>query len=175
MKEERLSTEHFEAVKQLAEMGSQLSTMRSEIIALKADKEAFLSLREQEAHERVEQVLVESVETLDAIGRHHEELKIYANAIATYAEDIKKFHQEVTFSSIDLRERLERADKALNSKRDALAVTLREVEIARKNLAEDRKQLAIREDAAKDERRRLKDERETLTKAWAELEAKKKS
>ena len=166
---EKLETEKFDTLKELASLQSNLALGRAELKKLKETTEEYMQIREKEAEERVVKVLKKSHEALEATTTNHSELSGYNKELQAYAGEIKGLTTDIIALSKDFNERMDIAEKDMEKNNQLVSDILTGVKIERVNMREDRKQLERERKETSENMRILKDRQETLKRGFEEL------
>lgn len=165
-----LDQEQFDTLKALAEIQTNLSLARAELKNVKETTEEYMVVREKEAEERVIKVLKESRNALEETSNNHKELSAYSTELQAYANELKSLSIDITDLFKDFNKRMKEAEVSLDTNHKQVTEVLKSIKVERVQIQEDRKLLAIEKKEVYDETRLLKDKRDALERAWAELD-----
>lgn len=164
-----LEQEKFEAVKELAEITTALSTGRADLSKLKEETGNYILLREKMTKEKIDSLLQESTELLEKISQNQNELVLFKNELKAYVLELKGFIKAVMSLSQDVITFSTEEDKRLEKKRGEIKALLKESKVLEVEIKEDRKQLERERKETIEGTRLLKDRRETLERGFEEL------
>ena len=167
---ETLDQEKFDTLKELAELQTSISTGRAELKKLEETTQEYMVVREGEAEGRVLKVLEKSREALDEATDNHKELKSYNSELQAFAIELKATATAVTALFGDFGEKMDQADKNMETKHSAVSDILTEIKIERVQVTEDRKQLKRERAEVAEATKLLKDRRAVLQRGFDELE-----
>lgn len=169
---EKLETEKFNTLKELAEIQSNLSLAQAELLNLKATTEEYMVVREKEAEERVIKVLRESRNALEETSKNHQELTGFNRELQAYANELKGLSIDIAALFKDFNVRMKEAEKDLEKHHEIVSEILRKIKTERVQVSEDRKMLERERQKTNEEARLLIDRRGALERAWEELKNK---
>ncbi len=168
-----LDHEQFEGAKILAEIGAKIAAGRAALVELETSKEDFLTDREADAIARVGKVLEQSKELLDQCGNYHNELVSFRIQIGEFADDVRgliqfveswksAFDRELAAKNADIDRKIIQNDALLTQIKQQRALLEGEsegIKGKRQSLAQDKL--------------KINDEWQTLTRAAEEINRKK--
>jgi hypothetical protein len=169
-----LEQEQFNSLKQLSEIQIQISEGRVVLQELINKKEEYLKLQEKEVMERVDKVLIQSRQALQATTNNHDELSSYNRDLTAYAGELKGFSNVLSTLNEDLTERMNQSDKDMAKHYESVSEILKRVKVEKSAVEAERRVLNLERAEIRDGWRLLKDRQETLKKGFEELKAKAK-
>lgn len=164
-----LEHEKFNMVKELADISTNISNARVELTKLRETTDEYLDLREKEAQERVVKVFKESREALEEVSKNHKELTDFNGELKAYANTLKAISTDIIALFENFNGRMERAGEDMKKNQEIVTDILTKIKIERVQVQEDRKLLVAEMREVEEQHRLLKDKREVLDRAWAEL------
>jgi uncharacterized phage infection (PIP) family protein YhgE len=170
----QLDQEKFNTLKELTEIHASISSGKVELIKLKSTTDEYMKLREVEAEERVIKVLKESRTALEETSQNHQELSAYGTELQAYANELKSISLDITDLFKDFNKRMKDAEVSLDTNHKQVTEVLKNIKVERVQVQEDRKMLERERKETYDGTRLLKDRRDALERAWAELDKKLK-
>lgn len=166
---ENLEQEKFEAVKELAEISTAISTGRADLSKLKEETGNYILLREKMTKEKIDNLLLESTELLGRISQNQNQLVLFKNELKAYASELEGFIQAVMALSQEVILTSDAENKKVDKKREEIKALIKENKVLEIAIGEDRKQLERERQETTEGTRLLKDRRETLERGFAEL------
>lgn len=167
-----LDHEQFEGAQVLAEIGTKIAAGRALLIELESSKEEFLNGREVEALARVNEVLKQSRELIDEIGKNHSELVGYRTQVDGYFEDVRCLLQAVKNWKESFDTQNAAILKEINEKIKENNTIIEQIKGNRALLDGETQDIARRRKIIAEETIKMNDERGVLDRAWKELTVK---
>lgn len=164
-----LNQEKFSTLKALAEVQSNLSQGRAELLKLKETTEEYMVVREKEAEERIIKVLKESCDALEETSKNHQELSNYSRDLTAYADELKVLSTDIVALFKDFNERMREAEIDMKENHKLVSETLKNVKLERVHVSEDRKMLERERQQTNEASLLLIDRRTALERGFAEL------
>lgn len=158
-----LDHEDFEGATVLAEIGVKIATARAQLSTLESTKEEYLDGRAAEAAERIAEVLTQSAELIEEIGKNHKDLVGYRTAVDNYLDDVRYLIQVVKGWK-------EAFDKSCEAKLAEIVAKTKGNDAILTQIKGQRALLAGEELAIMGKRAVLKEETAKILDEWATLE-----
>lgn len=169
METKTLEQEQFDAVKELAEISTAISTGRANLSKLKEETDEYILLREKMTKEKIDNLLQESSELLGKISQNQNQLVLFKNEIKAYATELQGFIQAVRTLSQEVITFSKEENANLDKKREEITEMVKQNKVIASEIIEGRKQLERDRRQLNEEAREIKDRRETLERGFEEL------
>lgn len=174
METKTLDQEKFDTLKELADVQSNISLGRAELLKLKGATEEYMTVREEEAEKRVLRVLKESRDALEETSNNHKELSTYNSELQAYANELKGLTSNIITLFKDFNIKMDEAEKDMEKHYKAVSEVLKQSKVVHSAIRSDRKVLDLERAEIRDGWRLLKDRQQTLKEGFEELKAKQK-
>lgn len=170
---ETLDHEKFEGVKELAAIQTEIANGRAILKQLEASKDEHLVEREKEAVDRIHAALASSVALLTQIGENHDELVKYRKEVDGFVDDLRYLLEAVRSIQAVYEEKNAAEKEDLKIAQQKIDLALKNIARQRVDIDEDKEKIRADREAIVKETIKLRDERDTLDRAWKELRHKK--
>lgn len=171
---ETLDKEHFNTVKEIAEMTVKISEMRETLNNLEKSELEFIEARENKAKEKINDILAKSGDLLSTIRENNEQIHILFTMVSSYKEFLDEGYERFNSLLKEFKENSELWDKKVEEQ----YIEFGELE---KQANRDKEEIRIskneiEKEKAKIERDKIKiaDQREVIKRAVERLKLNKK-
>lgn len=157
-----LSTEEFESKKLLADIGAEVSSLRSTLSNLRQEESSYLEQREERARKAIESFLDSSRDAVREIDSHKDSLSSFLSELQEYSKELISWDDKRKAHYANRDEEITLQENALNIWADELAGESAKIRSMKSIIDADRESVRRREQAVSNGERFVKDRTEML-------------
>lgn len=174
MNTEILEKEKFETLKELADMTVQISEARETLTRLKETKTEYLQIRENEAKDKIQKILDDSVDLLRQINTNNDEIHQLYRTVSGYSKFLKQGHEAFKDMLAEFNERSDLWDKKVEEQYKEFGRIENQVKKDKENIENDKEELRKTKEQLEKDKIKIADERQTIKRAVERLKENRK-
>lgn len=174
MNTEILSKEQFNSVKELAETSVKISEMKTILLTLENTKDEYISKREKETIEKIQEIFDKSTDLIKNIRQNNEEIHTLYNVVSTYKHFLSEAYTDFKEMLTEFNEKSELWDKKVESQHKEFKEIEESIKKDKKYIEKDKKDIEKEQEKIRRDKIKIEDERQTLSRAIERLKDNKK-
>ena len=171
---ETLEKEKFETLKELADMTVQTSEARETLTRLKETKIEYLQIRENQAKEKIQKILDDSVDLLKQINTNNDEIHQLYRTVSSYKDFLSEGHDAFKEMLAEFKERSDLWDKKVREQYEEFGRIENQVKQDQKNIEKGKDEIRKAEEQIEKDKIKIADNRETIKRAIERLKNNRK-
>lgn len=169
MSEHIVTKEKMQSLRALAEVNLKVSEALTTLSGLKKEETEYFETRENEALEKIREVLAESKDLLKECDENHAQIQEFSVEVTDFASKLTIMHQWLKDLVKDFNERNELWSKELEKQRSEIQEKRNQIKAEKQIIENDRKSLDMAKKVFAGEQKKLDSDRGTVERAIERL------